>query len=123
MIKWGALVDPADRAAFIKYLSASFPPTSHPIWSFVLLDVRYDETLLDIVERVQIELTQAPCRGPPDCNEIVMVGRSERIVSKQNASDAPASQRRRARPLQGDVKVDYQPNCNDYRSQRQQLLP
>jgi hypothetical protein len=26
MIKWGALVDPADRAAFIKYLSASFPP-------------------------------------------------------------------------------------------------
>jgi hypothetical protein len=26
MIKWGALVDSSDRAAFIKYLSASFPP-------------------------------------------------------------------------------------------------
>jgi hypothetical protein len=26
MIKWGALVDPAERAAFIKYLSTSFPP-------------------------------------------------------------------------------------------------
>jgi len=26
MIKWGALVDPADRTAFIKYLSESFPP-------------------------------------------------------------------------------------------------
>lgn len=26
MIKWGALVDPADRSAFIDYLSANFPP-------------------------------------------------------------------------------------------------
>ncbi len=26
MVKWGALVDPSDRAAFIEYLSASFPP-------------------------------------------------------------------------------------------------
>jgi hypothetical protein len=26
MIKWGAFVDPDDRAAFIKYLSVSFPP-------------------------------------------------------------------------------------------------
>jgi hypothetical protein len=26
MIKWGAFVDPADRAAFIEYLSVSFPP-------------------------------------------------------------------------------------------------
>ncbi len=26
MIKWGALVDPADRSAFIDYLSISFPP-------------------------------------------------------------------------------------------------
>ena len=26
MIKWGALVDPADRITFIKYLSDSFPP-------------------------------------------------------------------------------------------------
>jgi hypothetical protein len=26
MIKWGALVDPADRDSFIEYLSANFPP-------------------------------------------------------------------------------------------------
>lgn len=26
MIKWGALVDPADRTAFIEYLSLNFPP-------------------------------------------------------------------------------------------------
>ena len=26
MIKWGAVVDPADRDAFIRYLSLSFPP-------------------------------------------------------------------------------------------------
>ncbi len=26
MIKWGALVDPSDRNAFIDYLSLNFPP-------------------------------------------------------------------------------------------------
>jgi len=26
MIKWGAVVDPADRDAFIEYLSTNFPP-------------------------------------------------------------------------------------------------
>jgi len=26
MIKWGALVEPSDRDAFIEYLSTSFPP-------------------------------------------------------------------------------------------------
>ena len=30
MIKWGAFVDPSDRAAFIEYLSASFPPNKPP---------------------------------------------------------------------------------------------
>lgn len=30
MIKWGALVDPSDRAAFVEYLSASFPPNKPP---------------------------------------------------------------------------------------------
>jgi hypothetical protein len=30
MVKWGALVDPSDRAAFIEYLSASFPPDKPP---------------------------------------------------------------------------------------------
>jgi hypothetical protein len=30
MIKWGAFVDPSDRAAFIEYLSASFPPDKPP---------------------------------------------------------------------------------------------
>jgi hypothetical protein len=30
MIKWGTFVDPSDRAAFIEYLSASFPPNKPP---------------------------------------------------------------------------------------------
>jgi hypothetical protein len=30
MIKWGALVGPAERAAFIEYLSVSFPPDKPP---------------------------------------------------------------------------------------------
>jgi hypothetical protein len=30
MIKWGALVDPADRDAFIDYLSANFSPEKPP---------------------------------------------------------------------------------------------
>jgi hypothetical protein len=30
MIKWGAVVDPADRDAFIEYLSASFPADKEP---------------------------------------------------------------------------------------------
>ncbi|MGH9499171.1 MAG: hypothetical protein ACRD3L_08500 [Terriglobales bacterium] len=30
MIKWGALVDPADRNSFIEYLSANFPPSKAP---------------------------------------------------------------------------------------------
>jgi hypothetical protein len=30
MIKWGAVVDPADRNAFIDYLSANFPPDKPP---------------------------------------------------------------------------------------------
>jgi hypothetical protein len=30
MIKWGALVDPADRGAFIEYLSVNFPPEKPP---------------------------------------------------------------------------------------------
>ena len=30
MIKWGAFVDPNDRAAFVEYLSASFPPNKPP---------------------------------------------------------------------------------------------
>jgi hypothetical protein len=30
MIKWGAVVDPADRSAFIDYLSANFPPDKPP---------------------------------------------------------------------------------------------
>jgi hypothetical protein len=30
MIKWGALVDPADRGAFIEYLSVNFPPDKPP---------------------------------------------------------------------------------------------
>jgi hypothetical protein len=30
MIKWGALVDPADRDSFIDYLSTNFPPDKPP---------------------------------------------------------------------------------------------
>jgi hypothetical protein len=30
MIKWGALVDPSDRDAFIEYLSANFPADKEP---------------------------------------------------------------------------------------------
>jgi hypothetical protein len=30
MIKWGALVDPADRDGFIEYLSVNFPPDKAP---------------------------------------------------------------------------------------------
>jgi hypothetical protein len=30
MVKWGALVDPTDRDAFIDYLSAHFPPEKPP---------------------------------------------------------------------------------------------
>jgi hypothetical protein len=30
MIKWGAVVDPADRNAFIDYLSINFPPGKPP---------------------------------------------------------------------------------------------
>lgn len=30
MIKWGAVVDPADRDSFIEYLSVSFPPDKAP---------------------------------------------------------------------------------------------
>jgi len=30
MIRWGALVDPADREAFIQYLSVNFPPDKAP---------------------------------------------------------------------------------------------
>jgi hypothetical protein len=30
MIKWGAVVDPADRDAFIDYLSLNFPPEKPP---------------------------------------------------------------------------------------------
>jgi len=30
MIRWGALVDPTDRATFIEYLSANFPPDKAP---------------------------------------------------------------------------------------------
>jgi hypothetical protein len=30
MIKWGAVVDPADRATFIEYLSVNFPPDKAP---------------------------------------------------------------------------------------------
>jgi hypothetical protein len=31
MTKWGALVDPADRGAFIEYLSVNFPPDKPPV--------------------------------------------------------------------------------------------
>jgi len=30
MIKWGAVVDPADRDSFIEYLSSHFPPDKPP---------------------------------------------------------------------------------------------
>lgn len=30
MIKWGAVVDPADRDGFIEYLSGNFPPDKAP---------------------------------------------------------------------------------------------
>ena len=30
MIKWGAVVDPGDRDAFIEYLSENFPPDKEP---------------------------------------------------------------------------------------------
>jgi hypothetical protein len=30
MIKWGAVVDPADRDSFIEYLSVNFPPDKAP---------------------------------------------------------------------------------------------
>jgi hypothetical protein len=30
MIKWGAVVDPADRDGFIEYLSTNFPPEKPP---------------------------------------------------------------------------------------------
>lgn len=30
MTKWGAVVDPADRDAFIEYLSTNFPPQKPP---------------------------------------------------------------------------------------------
>jgi hypothetical protein len=30
MIKWGAVVDPADRDSFIEYLSVNFPPGKAP---------------------------------------------------------------------------------------------
>ena len=30
MIRWGALVDPADREAFIDYLSSNFPEANKP---------------------------------------------------------------------------------------------
>jgi len=30
MVKWGALVDPADRDSFIDYLSVNFPPDKAP---------------------------------------------------------------------------------------------
>jgi hypothetical protein len=30
MIKWGALVDPADHGALIEYLSVNFPPGKPP---------------------------------------------------------------------------------------------
>ncbi len=30
MTKWGAVVDPADREAFIEYLSSNFPPDKRP---------------------------------------------------------------------------------------------
>lgn len=30
MIKWGAVVDPADRDGFIEYLSSNFPPDKSP---------------------------------------------------------------------------------------------
>jgi hypothetical protein len=30
MIKWGAVVDPADRNGFIEYLSSNFPPDKSP---------------------------------------------------------------------------------------------
>jgi hypothetical protein len=30
MIKWGAVVDPADRDSFIEYLSINFPPDKAP---------------------------------------------------------------------------------------------
>jgi hypothetical protein len=30
MIKWGAVVDPADRDGFIDYLSLNFPPDKSP---------------------------------------------------------------------------------------------
>ena len=30
MVKWGAVVDPADRDAFIDYLSINFPPDKTP---------------------------------------------------------------------------------------------
>jgi hypothetical protein len=30
MIKWGAVVDPADHGAFIEYLSVNFPPEKPP---------------------------------------------------------------------------------------------
>jgi hypothetical protein len=30
MIKWGAFVEPGDRAAFIEFLSASYPPDKPP---------------------------------------------------------------------------------------------
>lgn len=30
MMKWGALVDPKDRDAFIDYLSTNFPPNKQP---------------------------------------------------------------------------------------------
>lgn len=30
MIKWGAVVDPADRDSFIEYLSTNFPPDKAP---------------------------------------------------------------------------------------------
>jgi hypothetical protein len=30
MIKWGAVVDPADRDSFVEYLSTNFPPDKAP---------------------------------------------------------------------------------------------
>lgn len=30
MIKWGAFVEPGDRAAFVEFLSASYPPDKPP---------------------------------------------------------------------------------------------
>jgi hypothetical protein len=44
---------------------------------------------------------QAPCRGRPDCNEIVMVARSNRIVSRQNGSSLFTG-------LRDDLKLELQ---------------